>query len=299
MLPRDEAIAKIKEAVKKTYGRKGEEVVKKNWDAIDATLDNLHEVTVPQKVTSTKKRPPRVSADAPEFVHEVTERIMSLEGDDIPVSAFPDDGTFPTATTQYEKRNVALQVPVWEPDTCIQCGKCSIVCPHAAIRMKIYPEELLKDAPETFKHAAPKGKGFEGMVATVQNAPEDCTGCGACVFACPAHQKDAEGNKTEKKAINMAPQIPLRETERENFAFFMGLPETPHDKISEKSVKGSQLLRPLFEFSGACAGCGETPYVKLMSQLFGDRAIIANATGCSSIYGGNLPTTPYLSLIHI
>ncbi|HUV39436.1 MAG TPA: pyruvate:ferredoxin (flavodoxin) oxidoreductase, partial [Planctomycetota bacterium] len=293
VLPRDEAIARIKEAVKKTYGHKGQEIVESNWAAIDTTLEHLYEVEVPEKVTSAFKRPPRVSADAPEFVKNVTARIMSLEGDDLPVSAFPDDGTFPTATTQWEKRNVAMQVPVWEPDVCIQCGKCSIVCPHAAIRMKIYPETLLKDAPGTFKHAAPKGKGFEGMVATVQNAPEDCTGCGACVYTCPAHAKDAQGNKTDRKAINLADQIPLRESERENFAFFMGLPETPHDKLNEKTVKGSQLLRPLFEFSGACAGCGETPYVKLMTQLFGDRMVIANATGCSSIYGGNLPTTPY------
>jgi len=293
VLPKDEAIQEIKEAIEKTYGRKGEDVVKQNWDAVDNTLANLHEVTVPDKVTSSTKRPPRVSTDAPEFVQNVTARIMALDGDHIPVSAFPEDGTFPTATTRWEKRNIALEVPVWDPDTCIQCGKCSIVCPHAAIRIKIYPEAHLKEAPKTFKHAPAKGKGFEGMVCTVQNAPEDCTGCGACVYACPAHQKDAQGNKTEKKAINLMPQIPLREDERENFAFFMTLPETPEDKLTRKSVKGSQLLRPLFEFSGACAGCGETPYVKLMSQLFGDRAIIANATGCSSIYGGNLPTTPY------
>lgn len=293
VLPKDEAITQIKKAIEKSYGSKGEEVVKKNYNGVDQSLANMHEVKVPQEVTGSITRPPRVSEEAPEFVRNVTARIMALDGDNIPVSAMPEDGTFPSATTRWEKRNIALEIPVWDSETCIQCGKCSVVCPHAAIRMKAYPEELLKDAPETFKHAKARGKGFEGMVCTVQNAPEDCTGCGACVFACPAHRKDAEGNKTEKKAINMSPQTPLREAERENFRFFLGLPETPADLINPRTVKGSQLMRPLFEFSGACAGCGETPYVKLMSQLFGDRAIIANATGCSSIYGGNLPTTPF------
>ena len=260
---------------------------------MDGTLRHLHEVKIPEKATSCIVRPPRVSKDAPEFVKNVTARIMSLEGDYLPVSCFPDDGTFPTATTQWEKRNIALEVPVWEPGVCIQCGKCSIVCPHACIRLKYYPEGLLSGAPTTFKHAAPRGKAVEGTVMTVQNAPEDCTGCGACVYACPANEKGADGKPTGRKAINMAPQIPIRETERQCWDFFMALPETPREMIVPASVKGSQLLRPMFEFSGACAGCGETPYVKLLTQLFGDRALIANATGCSSIYGGNLPTTPY------
>jgi pyruvate-ferredoxin/flavodoxin oxidoreductase len=218
---------------------------------------------------------------------------MALEGDYLPVSHFPDDGTFPTATTQWEKRNIAMEVPVWDTATCIQCGKCSIVCPHACIRLKFYPEKLLANAPKTFKSAKLKGKAPEGYVCTVQNAPEDCTGCGACVYACPVNQKDAQGNKTELKAINLAPQLPIRASERECWNFFMSLPETPMEFIQPNTVRGSQLLRPLFEFSGACGGCGETPYVKLLTQLFGDRALIANATGCSSIYGANLPTTPY------
>jgi len=293
VLPKDEAIRHIKDTIQKTYGHRGQEVVEKNWAAVDMSLDRLHEVKVPRKVTSCIQRPARVSAKAPGFVQDVTARIMALEGDYLPVSAMPEDGTFPTATTQWEKRNIALEIPVWDPQTCIQCGKCSIVCPHAVIRLKVYPKEALGGAPTKFKSTAAKGKGFEGYVATLQVAPEDCTGCGACVFACPVRQKDASGDKTERRAINLAPQIPLRAQERENWEFFLTLPQIPLNMINPATVKGSQLMRPLFEFSGACAGCGETPYVKLLTQLFGDRAIIANATGCSSIYGGNLPTTPY------
>jgi len=293
ILSREEAIAKIKEAIQKTYGRKGEEVVQKNFAAVDHALEGLEEVKYPQKATSKVEVPPAVPEDAPEFVQNVTAKIMVGRGDEVKVSEMPDDGTFPSATTQYEKRNVALQVPVWDPDTCIQCGKCSIVCPHASIRMKIYPEEALKGAPETFKSTAARGKGLEGMLCTVQNAVEDCTGCGACVNICPAHQKDEQGNRLETKAINMAPQIPLREQEAENYAFFLSLPEFDRTDVKLPPVKESQLHRPLFEYSGACAGCGETPYVKLLTQLFGDRLLIGNATGCSSIYGGNLPTTPY------
>ena len=256
VLPKDEAIAQIKEAIKKTYGRKGEEVVQKNYNAVDQTLAHLEEVTVPASVTSTIAMPPTVSPEAPEFVQKVTAKIIAGEGDDVPVSAMPVDGTFPTATTQWEKRNVALEIPVWDPEVCIQCGKCSAVCPHAAIRMKLYDPKELEGAPETFKSVDARGKNVAGMKVTIQNAPEDCTGCGACVFACPAFKKDEQGNKTDRKAINMAPQMPLREAERENFEFFLGLPETDPTLFKVNTVKGSQLRRPLFEFSGACAGCG-------------------------------------------
>ncbi|HOI55939.1 MAG TPA: pyruvate:ferredoxin (flavodoxin) oxidoreductase [Phycisphaerae bacterium] len=290
ILPRDEAIKAIKDAIEKTYGKRGPEVVKKNFEAVDQSLANLHEVKVPDKVTSTIERPPAVSAEAPEFVRDVLATIMSGNGDTLPVSKMPVDGTFPSATTQWEKRNIALEIPVWDPEVCIQCGKCSIACPHGVIRLKIYSPEALKGAPAALKSADARGKEYAGLKCTIQVAPEDCTGCGACVHVCPAKNKA----EPEKKAINLAEQIPLRETERECFEFFLGIPEFDRSKIGNvASVKGSQLLRPLFEFSGACAGCGETPYVKLLSQLFGDRAIIANATGCSSIYGGNLPTTPW------
>jgi pyruvate-ferredoxin/flavodoxin oxidoreductase len=290
VLPKDEAIAKIKEAIKKTYGKKGDEIVRKNYAAVDQALAGLVELNVPDKVTSTIEMPPVVSDQAPDFVKDVTATIMAGKGDEVPVSKMPADGTWPSATTQWEKRNVALEIPVWDPDTCIQCAKCSLVCPHAAIRIKVYDPDCLKNAPKTFKSADAKGgPDFKGKKATVQIAPEDCTGCGACVHVCPAKNKTEEG----RKAINMAFQPPLRESERENFEFFLSLPEFDRGKANVKTVKGSQLLRPLFEFSGACAGCGETPYVKLLTQLFGDRAMIGNATGCSSIYGGNLPTTPY------
>jgi len=290
VIPKDEAIAAIKDSIKKSYGKRGEHIVKMNFDAVDLALENLHEVAIPGEVTSDIEMSPPVPDEAPDFVKNVTSMIIAGKGDQLPVSAMPIDGTFPTATTQWEKRNIALKIPVWDEDVCIQCGKCSIICPHATIRMKIYDEKLLENAPETFKSAKARGRDFpEGSVFTIQIAPEDCTGCGSCVEACPAKNKQQEG----LKAINMQPQAPLREQEKENYKFFMSLPDYDRSKLKVNTVKGSQLLRPLFEFSGACASCGETPYVKLLSQLFGDRLIIANATGCSSIYGGNLPTTPY------
>ncbi|MFH0980258.1 MAG: pyruvate:ferredoxin (flavodoxin) oxidoreductase [Planctomycetota bacterium] len=289
VLPREEAIGKIKDAILQTYGGKGDEVVAKNFAAVDQTLANLHEIKVPEKVSSRFQRPPAVSEKAPEFVRKVTARIIANQGDQLPVSALPVDGTFPVDTARWEKRNIALEIPVWDPETCVQCGKCALVCPHAAIRMKAYPESGLKGAPRTFKATPARGGEFKGLRMTIQIAPEDCTGCALCVEVCPAKNK----TETRLKAINMASQAPLREPERENYDFFLALPEFDRGKLNVATVKGSQYLQPLFEYSGACAGCGETPYVKLLSQLFGDRAIIANATGCSSIYGGNLPTTPW------
>jgi pyruvate-ferredoxin/flavodoxin oxidoreductase len=290
VLPKDEAIAAIKKAIKKTYGAKGDEIVNKNFAAVDGTLANLHEVKVPETATSALAMPPVVSEKAPDFVKDTLGKIIANEGDDLPVSAMPVDGTFPTATAQWEKRNIALEIPVWDESICIQCGKCALVCPHAAIRIKVYDESHLKNAPATFKSADYKGLEFKGMKYTVQVAPEDCTGCAACAYICPAKDK----SNVKHKSLDMADQMPLREPERENFDFFLSsLPEVDRTAVKIGTVKGSQFLQPLFEFSGACAGCGETPYVKLVSQLFGDRAIIANATGCSSIYGGNLPTTPW------
>ncbi|MCX7895004.1 MAG: pyruvate:ferredoxin (flavodoxin) oxidoreductase, partial [Thermoanaerobaculum sp.] len=288
VLPRDEAIAKIKETIEKTYGKKGAEVVRKNFAAVDTTLANLFEVKVPAQVTATRTRPPVVSDKAPEFVKRVTAVMMAGQGDFLPVSAFPVDGTWPVGTTQWEKRNIALEIPVWDPAICIQCNKCALVCPHAAIRAKVYPPEHLKDAPPTFKATDYKAPEFKGWKYTIQVAPEDCTGCTLCVVICPAKDK----SNPKHKAIDMAPQMPLREQERQNYEFFLALPDPPREQL-KLDVKGSQFLQPLFEYSGACAGCGETPYVKLLTQLFGDRALIGNATGCSSIYGGNLPTTPY------
>jgi len=289
VLPKDEAIAAIKHAIQKTYGKRGEAVVQQNYAAVDMSLSNLFRVEVLDKVTSDIEMPPVVPPEAPEFVQTVTATMMARQGDSLPVSALPVDGTYPSATTQWEKRNIALEIPVWEPDICIQCAKCAIACPHAAIRFKIYDEAVLADAPQTFKSDKARGKEFAGMMATIQVAPEDCTGCGVCVHVCPAKDK----TEPKRKAINMAEQMPIRLQERENYAFFLDIPEFDRTQVKINTVKGSQLLRPLFEFSGACAGCGETPYVKLLSQLFGDRALIANATGCSSIYGGNLPTTPW------
>lgn len=293
ILPVDEAVALMKKFAQKTYGKRGDKVVQMNYDAIDAGIAGAQEVAVPDKAISTIEMPPPVPVDAPEFVQEVLGEIIAGRGDKLPVSKLPADGTYPTATTQYEKRNIATEIPIWEPDVCIQCATCSLICPHAAIRIKAYDPQELESAPATFKSVDARGKAFKGMKWTVQVAPEDCTGCGACVYNCPARKKDEQGNKTDVRAINMADQIPLREQENENFDFFLNLPETDPALFKRGTVKGSQLLRPLLEFSGACAGCGETPYVKLMTQLFGDRAIIANATGCSSIWGGNLPTTPY------
>jgi pyruvate-ferredoxin/flavodoxin oxidoreductase len=290
ILPKEQAIEQIKYAIKKTYGKRGEAVVAKNFEAVDATVANIYEVKVPAKVTSTMTRRLPVPNEAPEFVKDVLGQIINSDGDNLPVSAFPVDGTFPTATTQWEKRNLALEIPVWNEDICIQCGKCVLICPHAVIRHKVYDEKVLADAPETFKHTKSKFKEFgDGYAYTLQVAPEDCTGCTLCVEICPVKDKTAVG----RKAINMEPQPPLREAEAKNWDFFMNLPDLDRKLINPSTIKNAQLLRPLFEFSGACAGCGETPYVKLVSQLFGDRAVIANATGCSSIYGGNLPTTPW------
>jgi len=289
ILPRDESIAAIKRAIKKTYGKRGEEVVKRNYQAVDQTLANLHEVSVPAKATSTIVRPPVVSDRAPKFVKEVTATIIAGLGDSLPVSAFPVDGTFPSGTTQWEKRNIALEIPVWDPEICIQCGKCAMVCPHAAIRQKVFAPELASKQPATFKHVPYKGKEYPNMEYSLQVAPEDCTGCKLCVEYCPVKNK----KEVRLKAINMATQLPLREPERANYEFFLNLPEADRRTAKIDTIKGSQFLQPLFEYSGACAGCGETPYIKLVTQLFGDRAVIANATGCSSIYGANLPTTPY------
>ncbi len=289
VLPKGDAIAAIKGSIKKTYGAKGDDVVQKNYAAVDQTLANLFEVKVPAAATSAVAMTPAVTAGAPAYVKEVLGRIIVGDGDSLPVSAMPQDGTFPTATAQYEKRNIALEIPVWDEKLCIQCNKCALVCPHAAIRIKAYDGALLAGAPATFKSADYRGQEFKGMKYTVQVAPEDCTGCALCAQVCPAKDK----SNASHKALDMADQIPLRLPERENYAFFLNLPEADRTKLKVDTVKGSQFLRPLFEYSGACAGCGETPYVKLVSQLFGDRAIVANATGCSSIYGGNLPTTPW------
>ena len=290
VLPREQAIEEIKHAIEKTYGKRGEAVVQKNFEAVDATVANLYEVKVPAEISSKMTRRLPVPNEAPDFVRNVLGPMISFDGDNLPVSAMPVDGTYPLGTTQWEKRNLALEIPVWEEDLCIQCGKCVMVCPHAVIRHKVYDEKLLADAPETFKHSASKFKEFsQGFAYTVQVAPEDCTGCNLCVEVCPVKDKSAVG----RKAINMAPQPALREAEVKNWDFFMNIPDMDRKLFNPSTIKNSQLLRPLFEFSGACAGCGETPYVKLVSQLFGDRSVIANATGCSSIYGGNLPTTPW------
>jgi pyruvate-ferredoxin/flavodoxin oxidoreductase len=288
VLPADEAIAQIKHAIEKTYGKKGAETVRRNFEAVDQTLAHLHAVKVPERVTARQGRPPIVAPGAPPFVQSVSAPMMVNRGDELPVSVFPVDGTWPVATTQWEKRNIALKIPVWDPALCIQCNKCSLICPHAAIRAKAYAPEQLPGAPPTFKSADYRAPDFKGWKFTIQVAPEDCTGCSLCFVTCPAKDKA----NPRRKALEMQPQIPLRESERANYAFFLALPQVDRARL-RLDVKGSQFLQPLFEYSGACAGCGETPYVKLLSQLFGDRALIANATGCSSIYGGNLPTTPY------
>ncbi len=289
VLPKDEAIAKIKEAIKKTYGRKGEDIVKMNFAAVDAALAHLHEVQVPDKVTSKIEMRPPVPPEAPEFVQKVTAKMIAGEGDELPTSVLPNDGTYPSGTTRWEKRNIALEIPVWEPDLCIQCGKCVMACPHAVIRAKVVPPEALEDAPPTLKHMPAKWRQFKGMEYIIQVSPEDCTGCGLCVEVCPAVDK----NNPERKSLNMAPQPPIREQESKNWEFFVDLPDPPRNQLKFNVAKDVQLLTPLFEFSGACAGCGETPYLSLLTRLFGDRTLVANATGCSSIYGGNLPTTPW------
>ena len=289
VLPREEAVAAIKNSIKKTYGRKGDQVVQQNFAAVDQTLANLFEVEVPAGVTSTMEMPPVVSANAPDFVKNVTAKIIAGFGDMLPVSAMPKDGTYPTGTAQWEKRNIALEIPVWDEAVCIQCNKCALVCPHATIRIKVYDPKMLQNAPPSFKSMDYKGAEYKGMKYTIQVAPEDCTGCGICVDICPAKNK----SETKLKAINMLPQPPIREQERVNYDFFLALPEADRRGVKIDTVKGSQFLQPLFEYSGACSGCGETPYVKLATQLFGDRMVVANATGCSSIYGGNLPTTPW------
>ena len=289
IIPLETALDSIKDAIKKSYGKAGEKVVEMNNKAVDAALENIFQVQVPEKATSALKKPPVVGSHAPAFVQDVTATIIAGYGDDVPVSKMPADGTFPTATSQYEKRNIAVEIPVWDEALCIQCGICSFICPHAVIRMKAYDAAALAGAPASFKSCDAKGNDLKGLKFSLQVAPEDCTGCGACVHSCPAKSKEDPTHK----AINMQFQPPLREQEARNWDFFLNLPETDLDLIKLETLKGSQLVRPLFEFSGACAGCGETPYLKLMSQLFGDRALIANATGCTSIYGGNLPTTPW------
>ncbi|MDZ4159611.1 MAG: 4Fe-4S double cluster binding domain-containing protein, partial [Anaerolineaceae bacterium] len=289
VLPRDEAIAQIKHSIEKTYGKRGDAVVRQNFEAVDSTLASLHEVEVPAVATSKSSRRKPVDDEAPEFVRNVLGPMIAYEGNELPVSALPNDGTFPSGSAQWEKRNLALEIPVWEPDLCIQCGKCSFVCPHAVIRQKVYDPARLKRAPATFKSTDARFKELPGRKFTIQVSPEDCTGCTLCVEACPSKDKHQAG----RKALNMAPQPPLRDAERKNWNFFLSLPEVDRTAFSASTVKNSQLLQPLFEFSGACAGCGETPYLKLITQLFGDRMLVANATGCSSIYGGNLPTTPW------
>jgi pyruvate-ferredoxin/flavodoxin oxidoreductase len=288
VLPRAEAISQIKKSIEKTYGKKGAEVVRRNFAAVDETLAHLHEVTVPAAATTSRRRPPILSENAPSFVQRVTAVMAAGKGDLLPVSAFPLDGTWPTGTSRWEKRNIAVEIPAWDAKLCIQCNKCALVCPHAAIRAKVYTSDILAGAPATFLSVDFKSQELKGRKYTIQVAPEDCTGCSLCVMVCPAKDKSAPRHK----AIDMIPQPPVRERERENYAFFLGIPEA--DRTTMKmDLKGTQFLEPLFEYSGACAGCGETPYLKLLTQLFGDRAMIANATGCTSIYGGNLPTTPY------
>jgi pyruvate-ferredoxin/flavodoxin oxidoreductase len=288
VLPRDEAIEAIRESIRHTYGRKGEDVVQKNMQAVDATLAHLFEVKIPETVSS-KTEIPAAFPGAPKFEHDVLGTIYAGCGDELPVSAFSCDGTFPTGTAKWEKRNLALEIPAWDSKICIQCGKCAMVCPHAVIRIKVYDSQELKSAPATFKSCEARDKEWAGMKYTIQVAPEDCTGCGVCVDVCPVKNK----SEVRLKAINMVPQPPLRAPESENWDFFLKLPELDRRKIKPGTIRQQQVQEPLFEFSGACSGCGETPYLKLVSQLFGDRAIVANATGCSSIYGGNLPTTPW------
>jgi pyruvate-ferredoxin/flavodoxin oxidoreductase len=289
LIPRDEAIAHIKKSIEKTYGKRGPEVVRRNCEVVDQALAHLHEVRVPAATTATRTRPPLVSERAPDFVQKITAVMLAGKGDLLPVSAFPVDGTWPVGTAKWEKRNLAIEIPVWDAKICIQCNQCALVCPHAAIRAKVYDEGALAGAPQAFKSTPYKGNEFKGQRYTIQVAPEDCTGCNLCVNVCPA--KDRTNPK--HKAIDMHPQAPLRDEERVNYDFFLDLPEVNRTSMAKMDHKTSQFLEPLFEYSGACSGCGETPYIKLLTQMFGDRLLVANATGCSSIYGGNLPTTPY------
>jgi pyruvate-ferredoxin/flavodoxin oxidoreductase len=289
VLPRAEAIAAIKHSIEKTYGKRGESIVRKNFAAVDSALQALYEVKVPDSVSSQFDLRPPVSANAPDFVRDVEALMITGDGDRIPVSALPVDGTFPIGTSKWEKRNIALEIPVWDEDLCIQCGKCVMVCPHSVIRAKVYDTNVTNHAPQGFQTAVPKWREFSELKYTLQVAPEDCTGCGLCVAVCPAKSK----SEAKHRAINMEPQPALREKHNEFWNYFLSIPEMSRERLSHAQVKDTQLLEPLFEFSGACAGCGETPYISLLTRLFGDRALIANATGCSSIYGGNLPTTPY------
>jgi pyruvate-ferredoxin/flavodoxin oxidoreductase len=289
VLPPEEAIAQIKDSVNETYGKRGRTIVERNFAAIDRSIAELARVEIPSTVGSEVALRSLIPDDAPDFVSRVTSRLMAGEGDLLPVSAFPVDGTFPLGTAKYEKRSIAKEIPIWDPDICIDCGKCAIVCPHATIRMKIYEPGFLDDAPSTFKTKDFRSKDVLNHKLTIQVAPDDCTGCGVCVDVCPAKSK----TEARRKAINMEPVAPYQEEERAGWDFFLDIPEIDRDLVAHSSIKGSQVLEPLFEFSGACAGCGETPYIKLVTQLFGDRVVVANATGCSSIYGGNLPTTPW------
>ncbi len=293
ILPQNEAIAAVKRTIEQTYRKQGPDIVRMNLDAVDQALTHLQAIPVPEQanrqIDPLMPTLSGVPADAPEFVQHVTASMMLGCGDQLPVSALPADGTFPTGTAQWEKRNIAPDIPVWDPEVCIQCGKCAMVCPHSVIRIKVYDASQLEHAPSTFKATEAKDRVWQGQQYTIQVAPEDCTGCALCVDICPAKNKSA----TRFKAINMAPQAPIRDQERDNWAFFLTIPEMDRREINHTHVRQQQIQEPLFEFSGACAGCGETPYIKLASQLFGDRMIVANATGCSSIYGGNLPTTPW------
>jgi pyruvate-ferredoxin/flavodoxin oxidoreductase len=291
VLPKEEAIEAIKHAIEKTYSKKGQDVVQQNFEAVDATLLHLHEVTEKPRTGSLTGFPAAVPAEAPDFVREVTGVMMDGRGDELPVSAMPVDGTYPSGTTQWEKRNISDTIPIWEPDLCIQCGNCSFVCPHSVIRSKFYHEQAIVEAPEGFPSASINARGFPETRYTLQVYLEDCTGCNLCVEVCPA----VDPSENTRKAINMAPKAPVLEREKNNIRFFETLDINDRSKIDFSQVRGAQFLEPLFEFSGACAGCGETPYIRILSQLFGDRMIVANATGCSSIFGGNLPTTPWTS----
>ncbi|MCA9059076.1 MAG: 2-oxoacid:acceptor oxidoreductase family protein, partial [Planctomycetaceae bacterium] len=289
ILSRDESIAQIKDAIQKTYGKRGESLVRRNYEAVDQALLAMQQVQVPDSATSQTRRRPPVPDGSPDFVRRVTGVILAGMGDHLPVSALPVDGTFMTGTSRYEKRSIAQTIPIWDPEICIQCGLCAFVCPHAAIRSKAYEPGCLSEQPAGFQSREVSGKDLPGHVMTIQVAPDDCTGCGVCVDVCPARSKEV----ARHKAINMEPKEAHLNQERDNYDFFLSLPELDRSLVRHDQVKGSQMLLPLFEYSGACAGCGETPYLKLLSQLFGDRMLVANATGCSSIFGGNLPTTPW------